>query len=83
MEFSYNPNLEYDFTPNREQDHAAPRSLPFRIDRVLCYANANLTRAEQPGEVCCGKLLWIETTGRSPGWATAPSNSATLGVDFL
>jgi hypothetical protein len=36
--------------------------------RVLCYANANLTRADQPGAVLGFIEFWHAITGRNPQW---------------
>ena len=35
---------------------------------VLCYANANLTRAEQPGELMRFVEFWHAIAGRDPQW---------------
>jgi hypothetical protein len=36
--------------------------------RVLCYANANLTRADQPGELMRFVEFWHQITGHDPQW---------------
>jgi hypothetical protein len=36
--------------------------------RVLCYANANLVRADQEGEPLCFVTFWHELTGADPVW---------------
>ena len=36
--------------------------------RVLCYANANLTRAEQSGELMRFVKFWRNMTGENPKW---------------
>ena len=36
--------------------------------RCLCYANANLTRADQPHEVMRFVEFWQAVTGRDPRW---------------
>jgi hypothetical protein len=36
--------------------------------RCLCYANANLTRADQPGEVMRFVDFWQAVTGHDPRW---------------
>lgn len=36
--------------------------------RVLCYANANLTRADQPGEVMRFVEFWHAIAGHDPQW---------------
>jgi hypothetical protein len=45
--------------------------------RVLCYANANLTRAEQPGEVLRFVEFWHELTGSDPAWLYFDSKVTT------
>ena len=51
---------------------AQPSVLSFfaleQDSRVLCYANANLIRAEQPGEVMRFVEFWRELTGTDPAW---------------
>lgn len=51
---------------------ASPSVLSFfaleQDSRVLCYANANLTRAEQSGEVMRFVEFWRELTGAVPAW---------------
>ncbi len=51
---------------------AQPSVLSFfaleQDSRVLCYANANLTRAEQPGEVMRFVEFWKELAGADPSW---------------
>lgn len=51
---------------------ASPSVLSFfaleQDSRVLCYATANLTRAEQPGEVMRFVEFWRELTGALPAW---------------
>jgi hypothetical protein len=36
--------------------------------RCLCYANANLTRADQAGELMRFVAFWHEVTGHDPAW---------------
>jgi hypothetical protein len=45
--------------------------------RVLCYANANLTRTEQPGEVLRFVEFWHELTGADPAWLYFDSKVTT------
>jgi hypothetical protein len=45
--------------------------------RVLCYANANLTRAEQPGEVWRFVEFWKELSGSDPTWLYFDSKVTT------
>jgi hypothetical protein len=51
---------------------AGPRVLGFfaqeQESRVLCYANANLTRADQPGELMRFVEFWHQITGHDPQW---------------
>lgn len=51
---------------------AEPSVLTFfaleQDSRVLCYANADLIRAEQPGEVVRFVDFWHELTGSDPAW---------------
>jgi hypothetical protein len=44
---------------------------------VLCYANANLLRAEQPGEVLRFVEFWHELTGSDPTWLYFDSKVTT------
>jgi hypothetical protein len=44
---------------------------------VLCYANANLLRAEQPGEVLRFVEFWHELTGSNPTWLYFDSKVTT------
>jgi len=45
--------------------------------RVLCYANANLTRADQPGEPMRFVDFWHELTGSDPAWLYIDSRVMT------
>src|SRR5947209_16442656 len=45
--------------------------------RVLCYANANLTRADQPGEPLRFVDFWHELTGSDPPWLYIDSKVMT------
>jgi hypothetical protein len=45
--------------------------------RVLCYANANLTRADQPGESMRFVDFWHELTGSDPSWLYIDSKVMT------
>lgn len=51
---------------------AGPSVLTFfaqeQQSEVLCYANANLTRADQPGELLRFVDFWHDLTGRNPHW---------------
>jgi hypothetical protein len=54
------------------QGKAGPSVLTFfaleNDSRVLCYANANLTRADQPGELLRFVDFWHDLMGRDPQW---------------
>ena len=60
---------------------ASPSVLSFfaleHDSRVLCYANANLTRAEQAGEVLRFVEFWHELTGADPAWLYFDSKVTT------
>jgi hypothetical protein len=60
---------------------AQPSVLSFfaleQDSRVLCYANANLLRAEQPGEVLRFVEFWHELTGSDPTWLYFDSKVTT------
>jgi hypothetical protein len=60
---------------------AEPSVLSFfaleQDSRVLCYANANLTRAEQAGEVLRFVAFWHELTGSDPTWLYFDSKVTT------
>jgi hypothetical protein len=62
--------LDQHFIPTRGQ--AGPSVLTFfaqeHESRVLCYANANLTRADQPGEIFRFVDFWQNLTGHDPLW---------------
>jgi hypothetical protein len=54
------------------QGKATPSVLTFfaleNDSRVLCYANANLTRTDQPGELMRFVEFWHGLTGSDPEW---------------
>ncbi len=62
--------LENHYLPLRGK--AGPSILTFFAQepksRVLCYANANLTRADQPGELLQFIEFWHAVTGHDPQW---------------
>jgi hypothetical protein len=62
--------LENHYLPTRGK--AGPSILTFFAhepqSRVLCYANANLTRADQPGELLRFVEFWHLVTGHDPQW---------------
>jgi hypothetical protein len=45
--------------------------------KVMCYANANLTRDEQSGQVLQFVEFWQQTTGRKPAWLYFDSRVTT------
>jgi hypothetical protein len=45
--------------------------------QVLCYANANLTREDQPGEVLAFVEFWRDVTGKNPQWLYFDSKLTT------
>jgi hypothetical protein len=62
--------LENHYLPTRGK--AGPSAQTFFAyeprSRLLCYANANLTRAEQSGELLRFVEFWHEVTGHDPHW---------------
>ena len=44
---------------------------------MFCYANANLTRAEQPAEVLRFVEFWHDLTGHDPEWLYFDSKLTT------
>ena len=62
--------LENHFVPLRGK--ACPSVLTFfaqeRNSQVLCYANANLTRDTQAGELRTFVQFWSDVAGRNPQW---------------
>ena len=60
---------------------AGPSILTFfaqeQQSRVLCYANANLTRDDQAGEVLRFVAFWHDLTGRDPHWLYFDSKLTT------
>jgi hypothetical protein len=62
--------LDNHFLPRRGK--AGPSVLSFFAQesesRVLCYANANLTRIDQPGELMRFVEFWHGITGHDPQW---------------
>ena len=60
---------------------AGPSVLTFfaleNDSRVLCYANANLTRADQPAEPLRFVEFWHELTGANPQWLYIDSKVMT------
>lgn len=62
--------LENHYQPRRGK--AGPSILTFfaqeQKSQVLCYANANLLRADQPGEILRFVEFWHDLTGHDPHW---------------
>jgi len=62
--------LDRHYLPRRGK--AGPSVLTFfaleQASRCLCYANANLTRADQNGELMRFVTFWHEITGVDPKW---------------
>jgi hypothetical protein len=62
--------LENHYLPRRGK--AGPSVLTFfaleQESRCLCYANANITRAEQPGELLRFVMFWHVLTNKYPEW---------------
>jgi hypothetical protein len=60
---------------------AGPSVLTFfaqeQKSRVLCYGNANLTRADQAGEILRFVDFWHSITGRDPQWLYFDSKLTT------
>jgi hypothetical protein len=73
------PALERHHVPT--QGRARPSVLSFfaleQHRRVLCYANANLTRDEQAQEVFRFVEFWHEVTGKDPAWLYFDSRVTT------
>ena len=74
-----NAVLEKHYLPCRGQ--AGPSIQSFfaqeHENRVFCYANANLTRDEQAGEVLRFVEFWHALTGRDPEWLYFDSKLTT------
>ena len=62
--------LENHYIPCRGQAHPSVQSFfaQEHENQVFCYANANLTRAEQPEEVLRFVEFWQGLTGEVPYW---------------
>jgi hypothetical protein len=71
--------LDRHYLPRRGQ--AGPSVLTFfaleQSSRCLCYANANLTRADQPGELLRFVEFWHGVTGQDPQWLYFDSKLTT------
>jgi hypothetical protein len=71
--------LENHYIPGRGTAHASVQSFfaQEHESRVLCYANANLTRDEQPAEVVRFVEFWHDLTGHDPEWLYFDSKLTT------
>jgi hypothetical protein len=71
--------LENHYIPGRGTAHPGVRSFfaQEHDKRVLCYANANLTRDEQPGEVVRFVEFWHDLAGHDPEWLYFDSKLTT------
>jgi hypothetical protein len=72
-------DLENHYQPMRGK--AGPSVLTFfameQNSRVLCYANANLTRFQQPGEILRFIDFWRKLMGKNPQWLYFDSKLTT------
>lgn len=72
-------DLENHYQPMRGE--AGPSVLTFfameQKSRVFCYANANLTRAQQAGEILRFVDFWRNLTGKNPRWLYFDSKLTT------
>ena len=71
--------LENHYIPCRGQAHPSVQSFfaQEHENQVFCYANANLTRAEQPEEVLRFVEFWQGLTGEVPHWLYFDSKLTT------
>jgi hypothetical protein len=71
--------LENHYIPDRGAAHPSVQSFfaQEHDNRVLCYANANLTRDEQPGEALRFVEFWHDLTGHDPEWLYFDSKLTT------
>lgn len=88
------PALEKQYVSLQGRARASVQSF-FALEqghRVLCYANANLIRAEQAGEPYRFVEFWHEVTGKDPCWLYFDSRTTTYaeldrlnhrGVQFI
>jgi len=72
-------DLENHYQPMRGK--AGPSVLTFfameQKSRILCYANANLTRSEQSGEILRFIDFWQQLMGKNPQWLYFDSKLTT------
>ena len=71
--------LENHYIPCRGQAHRSVQSFfaQEHENHLFCYANANLTRAEQPEEVLRFVEFWQNLTGEVPRWLYFDSKLTT------
>jgi hypothetical protein len=71
--------LENHYIPGQGMARASIQSFfaQEQNSRVLCYANANLTRDEQPTEVLRFVEFWHDLTGHDPEWLYFDSKLTT------
>jgi hypothetical protein len=71
--------LENHYIPERGEAHASVQSFfaQEHESRVFCYANANLTRDEQPAEVLRFVEFWHDLTSHDPQWLYFDSKLTT------
>jgi hypothetical protein len=71
--------LENHYIPSRGTAHASVQSFfaQEHESRVFCYANANLTREEQPAEILHFVEFWHDLTGHDPEWLYFDSKLTT------
>ena len=71
--------LENHYIPSRGTAHASVQSFfaQEHESRIFCYANANLTRDEQPAEALRFVEFWHDLTGHDPEWLYFDSKLTT------
>jgi hypothetical protein len=71
--------LENHYIPDRGEAHASVQSFfaQEHESRVFCYANANLTRDEQPAEAFRFVEFWHDLTSHDPEWLYFDSKLTT------
>jgi hypothetical protein len=74
--------LDHHYLPRRGKAATSVQTF-FALEndsRVLCYANANLTRADQAGEPLRFVEFWQELTGSNPQWLYIDSKVMTYAA---
>jgi hypothetical protein len=71
--------LEQHYLPKRGKAGTSVQSFfaQEQESRVICYANANLTRSDQAGEIMRFVEFWHEITGADPEWLYFDSKATT------